>query len=85
MVTIRIATMLANAMLSHKHKQTTPPILKIHPNYWFMNKKIQIKIVYIIEVIFLIPTTETAHRNIELIFLVGFFKNNFIFIMTNQD
>lgn len=66
--------MLADAMLRHKHIHTQPHPLKIHPNYWFMNKKIQIKIIYNIEVIFLIPTVETAHRNIETIFLLGYFS-----------
>lgn len=77
--------MLADAMLRLKHIHTQPHPLKIHPNYWFMNKKIQIKIIYNIEVIFLIPTVETAHRNRNHIFIRIFSKKKITFIMTNQD
>lgn len=51
-----------------------------------MNKKIQIKIVYNIEVVFLISTTETAYRNAGTIVNMGIFlKKIVIYILTNLD
>lgn len=43
-----------------------------------MNRKIQIKFVYNIEVILLIPTTETAHRNTRTITVLGYFSKKFL-------